>query len=238
MENQVLEKIKIVVLDDSLTAKEALSNIDFTTNNKQIVFDIQSENAEKVLEDVKEIHLKENELFSDPKTSKNQINISLKKLNSEIKVEAMKFLFSQENLLDSYAILNLYNFIKCYNTFADEFFESECIYINDVEEFLDTKYDLKEIFDKVTKDLCIYFLSILKSCDKINTDFDTMIVLPLLYQRLMFITDFPTLAVLLNKVQDIDLSKTFVVNNANAFLDSLSLNQIVKKELVSIIEGK
>ena len=158
-------------------------------------------------------------------------------MNGEIKLEAMKFLFTQEDLLDSYAILNLYNFIKCYNTFAEEFFESACIYVKDVEEFLDTKYELKDVFDKVTRDLCIYYLSVLKSCDKINTDFDTMIVLPLLYQRLLFITDFPTLAVLLNKVQDIDLSKTFVVNNANAFLDSLSLNQVVKKEIVSIIEG-
>ena len=237
MENQVLDKVETIILDDSLTAKEALSGIDFTSNDKQIVFDLRSENTEKVLEDVKEIHSKEIELFSNAETSKNQLNIVLKELNGEIKLEAMKFLFTQEDLLDSYAILNLYNFIKCYNTFAEEFFESACIYVKDVEEFLDTKYELKDVFDKVTRDLCIYYLSVLKSCDKINTDFDTMIVLPLLYQRLLFITDFPTLAVLLNKVQDIDLSKTFVVNNANAFLDSLSLNQVVKKEIVSIIEG-
>lgn len=235
MENQVLEKIETIELN-SISAKEALSNIDFSSNDKHIVFDFVDNNLEKVLEDLKEIHLKENELFANSETSNNQLNISLKKLDNEIKVEAMKYLFSQEDLIDSYALLNLYNFIKCYNTFSEDFFESSCVYINDVEEFLDTKYELKEIFDKITKDLCIYFLSVLKSCDKINTDFDTMIVLPLLYQRLLFITDFPTLAVLLNKVQDIDLSKTFIVNNANAFLDSLSLNQIVKKNLVSIIE--
>lgn len=224
------------IIDESTNLDEKLASIDFETNDNQVTFTIRCENKEKALKDIESIHKKELELFSDEKTNKNQLFISLKELNKDIKIEAMRFLFSQEDLIDSYAILNLYNFIKCYNTFSEDFFESKTTYINDVEEFLDTKYDLKPIFDKITKDLCVYYLSILKSCDKINTDFDAMIVIPLMYQRLLYVTNFSTLAVLLNKVNDIDLSKTFVVNNANAFLDSLSLNQVFKKQLVSIIE--
>lgn len=229
MENKMIE----IIIDDKNSFDEVMKNVEIS-KEQQIVLVLKTTNTDNTIENLKKIVEKENELFD--KDSTCQINISLKELESEIKTESMKFLFSQENLIDSYSILNLYNFIKSYNTFDDSYFESKAVYVNDIEEFLDIKYELKEIFDKTVKDLCIYYLSILKSCDKINTDFDEMIVIPIIYQRLLYVLDFSTMAVLLNKVQDIDLNKTYIVNNANAFLDSLSLKQIMKKEIVSIIE--
>lgn len=64
------------------------------------------------------------------------------------------FSFVFKNILDirnASLILNLLNLIRPYNTFDDEFFKSENIMFNDIEQFLDLKMTFSDEIEKLSR---------------------------------------------------------------------------------------
>ena len=56
-----------------------------------------------------------------------QTYTSIKKLSTNNKIIAIKHLLSNPDVIDSYMVLNLFNLIKGFNTFTDEYFKSDAI---------------------------------------------------------------------------------------------------------------
>lgn len=167
----------------------------------------------------------------------SQFNISIKSLNKEDKVKVLKHIMKNEDVVDSFVILNIFNFIKGFNTFDNSFFESKEVYVNDMEEYLDIKYELKDELNELMRKIAVYYLSVIKSCDKIDNSDERMVVIPLMIQRIFYICDFYSLSVILNKIKGINIDDTYVVNNAMSFINAWSYNQVVTKQVSIIMDN-
>lgn len=233
MENAL--ELKVVVLDDNVKAEDAIAQINLEENNN-IEFELVSTTYDKVVADINAINELQVNRLETPTTTNNVFNISLKKLDRELKIKVIAYLLEKDDLIDSYAVLNLYHLVKGGNTFEDEFFADRSIYLTEFTEHFDLKSALKPEIKEFTKKLCMWYLSVLKSCDKIEADEKDMVLMPLVFQRMLYITDICTMSTLLNRIKGINIDDTKVVNNANSYLDSLCNRQMWKRFMVDMIE--
>lgn len=165
-------------------------------------------------------------------------NIELKQISKDYKLDMFKMFLKRETVLNSKIILNIYNLIKTYNSFEDAFFVHPDVYFNTLEEYLDIRTDLMDDIKEFSKQLVFYYLSCLKSLHvtEADTAYNNMKPIPVVYQRILFIVDFFTLSKIMNKVGDINLSDLIYIQNATKYVDSLSLKQILCKEIADHIE--
>lgn len=201
------EKIKslkdIIVLQDK-------ENIICSFNN-----DIS---IEQLLKNLKYIYDLENQLDI------NNLQVQLKNLSLEKKVEAIKFALTYENLKDSLMLLNIFNLIKTYNTLDDSFFENQYIFISDIQELLDLKLEINDQLKQFTKQLSIYFISLFKSYNKISfTPLDIHIQLPNIYKYIILSTDLLTLSSIFSISQYFNTKQCIYIDNAMYYINELTL---------------
>ena len=103
-------------------------------------------------------NLENNEEFKDT------ILLQLKGLNKNLLIDAFKYSLSREPIM----ILNIINLIKIYNNLNDNFFQDENIYISSKADLLDIKKNLKPELKEFVKKVSIYFLSVIKSYNKVT----------------------------------------------------------------------
>lgn len=199
----------------NINSRESLQNIDLT--DTKLIFEEMS--VEESIECIKLIHEKELELHNS-KTN-FELSINFKALDFKTRLEILKYAITNLDLIDSSLILNIFNLVKGYNTFDDSFFESEEIMINNLEEFLDIKSGLKTELDELTKEIARYYISILKTAGV--TDFpanNLPKVMPFLYQRIFYISDFISLSNIIRKFTEV--TDLIYVENAESYLNALA----------------
>ena len=223
-----MEKVEIIVNSD-FDVVSALAELKQPT-----VFKFESISSDEAIVKIGEI-LKY-QVDNLGKDNVIETDISIKALSKEEKIAIIKHILTLDDVLDSYVILNIYNFIKGFNTFDSSYFYSPIVYVNDMEEYLDIKYELKEELSEFTKKVCVYYLSVLRSIDKIDNNDPKMVIIPLIIQRILMIADFYTLSVMLNKVKSINIDETYIVNNALAFVNTWAGNQVMSKELTTYMD--
>lgn len=153
---------------------------------------------------------------------KGNVMVDLKSCPTELKIEAIKYALTLDNLSDPLMILNILNLIKVYNTLDDEFFKLPDIYVNTVEELLDIKLALRDDLKEFSRKLSIYFLSIIKSYNKLTfTPADEHKDLPKLYEIIIMSTDFLTLSGIFSKATGISTDDLMYINNAYLYMNSL-----------------
>lgn len=165
----------------------------------------------KNLEQVKELY--ENDVIC---------MIDLKPLPVEDKAEIIKYAMSKEDLDDPLMIMNLYNFVKVYNTLEDSYFEAPDIYVNSVEELLDLKLAISKELKEFTRQISIYFMSLFKSYNKmVYTSADEHKPLPPLYNTIFTVSDFLTLSGIFAKTPEISTKDLVYIDNAQTVLAML-----------------
>jgi hypothetical protein len=164
-------------------------------------------------------------------------SIDIKELSYDDKLLFMKRVFIEKNLVNSSILLNIYTLIKSSNSLDDALFANENIYFNNIEEYLDIKFDLKADIIKFNKELIEYFIAVLKGVGIFESDGqDRCINIPLIYQRILFITDFYTLSRIMFKVAEIDFGIIPPALNATAILGTLSEKFSLGSELLKIFK--
>lgn len=166
---------------------------------------------------------------------KNPIMLNLKPLPLEEKTKIIKYVLTEgQSIEDPLMILNILNLVKVYNTLDDEYFKSEDVYVNSVEEFLDLKLAIANEIKEFTKKLCIYFLSIIKSYNKFSfTAADERFEIPSIYRLLIMSTDFITLAGIFSKCPVISTDELIYVNDAYNCMTSLISKSTVSTQLLN-----
>lgn len=167
--------------------------------------------------------------------------LDVKNLSFETKVEFFRYILSNEDVLDSVIILNIFNMVKCYNAFDDSYFSAESTFFKDFEEYLDIKTELREELDKFSKQLCIYYMAVLYSCGVTDDTADRDIIsMPLIYQRLLYIVDFVSMSNILNKTKNftINVDELPLIQNSCIYLESLSNRFLIGLNLMkSLIDA-
>ena len=159
----------------------------------------------------------EKELLKDQK--KVTVLVRLGGLSSEKLQKAFELALDDEELCDPLMTLNIYNMIRTYNTISDQFFESEDVYVSDIEQLLDIKLNLRDKLLEVSRKLCVFFLSLLKYSSKtVAMPTDTITHVPMLYQTLLRISDIFMLSELLIKCQDIKMEECVLVDESLKYL--------------------
>lgn len=165
---------------------------------------------------------------------------SIKNLKTEDKMKAILFAIgSADKMVDQWMTLNIYNLIKGYNTFADEYFEAEEIYFDSLVELMDVMGEFKDSkeYAELIRNVSVYYLSIIKTIGITSGNkLEQAIVLPLMYQRLLYMSDFISLSNILNKSKDIKESDLVVVNGSYAFLLELSKRFIISNTFMKTEE--
>ena len=176
--------------------------------------------TETLLNTVKVIYDYEKELFKN----KQKVNVIVhaKEFNIE-KLEAwFKMALEDEDICDPVMCLNLFTLIKGYNTLSEKFFSSEDVYVNSIEQLLDIKLDLKTQLNRISKNLAIYFVSIIKYANKLNiTLTDNPVKIKNIYHIFLCMGDILTLSGILNQCDDFKISDTVLIYDGMNYLMSI-----------------
>lgn len=174
------------------------------------------EDCKNYLDIVKEVY-KQQETNEDYK-----FLVDLKQANVEQKSEIIKYALTYKDLKDPLMLLNILNLIKVYNMLDDTYFNYPDIYVNSVEELLDLKLNISKDLKDFSRQLSVYFLSLIKSYNKTTfTPADEHIELPPIFASLILATDLLTLSGIFAKVNNINTDELTYIDNAYIFMSSL-----------------
>ena len=209
-------------------------------SNDSNVLDISFDGVEEitVANDINErnILIILNELYMYEVESQRSISLRLKNLPIELKSSILLHALERKNLVNSTIILNIFNLIKGYNTFEDDFFAHPDTIFNTLEEFLDIKIDLNRDLSMFSKELIIYYLSIMKCCGVTEYTNDMVLVdIPLIYQRVLSISDIVSLSSIFMKVPEINTNELLLVNDAYQYMAYLASNFTLANKLMEIL---
>lgn len=204
-------------------------HVSFTEDNSpkiKITDDINEDNLLYVLKEVFDYEIQEDK----PKNEK-AILLDLKGLDTDLLISAFRYSLTREDLKDLFMILNIINLIKVSaNTLSDSYFEDPNIYITDVEMLVDVKLELGNELNELTKKISIYFLSLIKSYNKVMyTQQDHHVKLPNLYSAIFLSSDFLSLAGIFSSSQPFNTNECMFIEEPFKYISSL-----LTKNLTSI----
>ena len=79
----------------------------------------------------------------ESKHSDVNVKLKMKGLDTKTLIDVFKFIFNNTGEIRNVSLINnVFLLIKTYNTFSEDFFLSDDVFINDIEQFLDVKLDL------------------------------------------------------------------------------------------------
>lgn len=190
------------------------NNLNLNTEDINIIFssDILLENFNIAIKNI----------FEYEKNNNVQYKFSFDNLSFDHRIALMEYAFNNFDLKNIQIIYNIINFIKSYNLFADDYFKSEYIIINSLEELLDFKLKLKDQINNYILELSKYYISLFKSVHKIEFNFlDNACDIPAAFLIIFQNFDFYTLSGILSKCSDFKISDCYLVKDAYAILTDL-----------------
>ena len=225
-----------------ITVEEKIQNLlnDIVKNankEEQIehVLVIEDADFEKLKNTLDEITEFESSWIESDDASSVIFSTSLKNISSNNKIKCILHAMENDNTVDQWMLLNLYNIIKGYNTFADEYFDAEEVYFNSLVELMDALAEIKEDdrYNAFLKNICVYYLSILKTVGITSgKKLESAEVLPLLYQRILFMSDFIAMSNIMNKSAAINTDELKVINGAYVYLLQLSQKFLISDQFM------
>lgn len=191
---------------------------DTRTINVQIMPDAKESVAKSLIDCYQEV-AKYNK--NNP-SEKATIMVNMKDAPVNIKAAIIKEVLKYEDLTDPLMLLNIYNLIKSYNSLDDSYFQSQDIYVNSIEELLDLKLALASDLKDFSRRLSIYFLSLIKSYNKlVFTPADEHVQMPQIYEALILSSDLLTMAGIFAKAPAISTDELMYIDNAYVYMTSL-----------------
>jgi hypothetical protein len=149
--------------------------------------------------------------------------IPCKHWSKEDKIKLFQYCLNNKNILQENIIVNLFNILKSYNTFTDEFFALESNWFSDLEEFFDIQIALQDDIKSFIKEFTKYYLglfvySIDTSSSLLYKDNEGKIpqdvAIPYTIYALFMRMDFLTIKHLINKYAlDISLKDCYIIYN-------------------------
>ena len=135
-------------------------------------------------------------------------------------------------------ILNIVNLLKIYNSLDDSFFENPDIYFSSLDDIVDTKLTLDEDLVNLTKQISIYFLSIIKSYNKIRfTQLDEYIELPNLFKLIFLSNDFLTIAGMFSVSLPFSTDECVIVKDSFKYISSMMIKNNIGMEFINSFFG-
>lgn len=166
--------------------------------------------------------LENNEKFKD------NILLKLKGLNTDLIEESIKYSLTREDLKDPLMILNIINLIKIYNNLNDNFFQDENIYISSKADLLDIKKNLKPELKEFVKKVSIYFLSVIKSYNKVTyTSLDTFEILPNIYRTIFLSSDFLTLSGIFSVSEPFNTEECVTIKDSFTYVSAFLTKNLI-----------
>ena len=167
-------------------------------------------------------NLENNEEFKDT------ILLQLKGLNKNLLIDAFKYSLSREDLKDPIMILNIINLIKIYNNLNDNFFQDENIYISSKADLLDIKKNLKPELKEFVMKVSIYFLSVIKSYNKVTyTSLDTFEILPNIYRTIFLSSDFLTLSGIFSVSEPFNTEECVIIKDSFTYVSAFLTKNLI-----------
>ena len=165
--------------------------------------------------------------------------LNLKNLTIENKVSAFKYALTRNDIIDARMILNLFNLVKIYNTLDDSYFESDDIFVNNIEELLDIKLELQSELKVFAKTISIYFISLFKSYNKVTyTPLDEHMELPRMYSIMFMSSDLLTLSGIFSISESFSTEDCKYIDGAFVYLkDLISKSSLGNDLIMKFMEG-
>ena len=180
---------------------------------------IINDNRVKVLDSIDESELLS---FLDIATVDQNLLIDCKDLSKDKLCVVFKYAMKHDDRSSPLITLNLFNLLKTYNDLEDSFFNNADIYFNQIIDMVDIKIDLDNETQEFLKSFGIYFLSLIKSYNKITySPIEVVKQLPLLYQVLFSMMDFATAAGIFSRISELDVKECVQIENAHQFLNMM-----------------
>ncbi len=166
--------------------------------------------------------------------------IDIRSLPTEQKIEAFKIALSNEDLIDSLFILNIYNLIKGSNTFSEGYFASESVFFTNIVEFLDVKRAIKQELSEFVRKLCVWYLSIISSCGvTAETARKDVVSIPFIHQRILYISNFVSMSNVIQGLgEPISTDELYNVQNPFAYLSTFAKNFLVGVSFLATLDEK
>lgn len=186
--------------------------------------DISEEDTIEALKSIFDWELAIGDFKVDDKdfTGRPVVNLSLKGINYPALREAFRYSFNRIDMRNPFMLMNVFNFIKTYNTLTDKFLKSPEVFLNDLEQSTDLKIELKSEIIELKKKTSIYFLSTLKSYNKLEyTDKDNYPVLPNMFKAFFNSSDLLTLCGIFADSPTFDTKELVKVHNAFEYVTSM-----------------
>ena len=178
-----------------------------------------NDNRVKVLDSINESELLS---FLDIATLDQNLLIDCKDLSKDKLCVVFKYAMKHDDRSSPLITLNLFNLLKTYNDLEDSFFNNVDIYFNQIIDMVDIKIDLDNETQEFLKSFGIYFLSLIKSYNKITySPIEVVKQLPLLYQVLFSMMDFATAAGIFSRISELDVKECVQIENAHQFLNMM-----------------
>ena len=209
------DKKEIIIPDFSFVKleKEDLENmVKYTyTPNKDIT-------EEELLKFLEEIYKFENNIND----TSIFVYLNLRGLNIDLLIEAFRYSMNREDLKNPVMILNIVNLLKIYNSLDDSFFDSDDNYFTVIDDMIDAKLLLSSELQELTKKVSLYFLSVIKSYNKVRfTQLDEYIELPNLFKAMFLTSDFLTISGMFSVSEPFSTDECVIVKDSFKYISSM-----------------
>ena len=145
--------------------------------------------------------------------------LDLKELPYEQKVAFAKYCMSLDSLVNASALVNI-AFLIYGAKIEDEVFAQEQIWFNNLEEYVDAKYDLKAEITAYGQQILLYYMAALKSYSVILPD--GKVDIPSSYKAVLMTSHIRDISKLMNKFT-IDTANVPLVYDADKVVDAFMI---------------
>lgn len=168
----------------------------------------------------------------------NNINIkfNFKFIDFSLKKDIIKYFLINKNIINKNIIHNILLLIKSHNTLSDNFFKSNDIYYNSLDELLNIKLDMTDDILEFKKYIISLFFSMLKSLNKFKfSPLDFCVKFSAFDECIFNELDFLTLSSLISNIDySYDFNQCPYLYDAEIYFSQLVVNHM---QTVCLIEN-
>lgn len=158
---------------------------------------------------------------------KKDVFVDVSELDYYDKKEFIRFLLSQNGMLNNQVIINLSLLLKKNKSLTKDMFQREDIFFNDYIELLDVKQDLRKELNELRKDIISIYYSAVKSISILNQE-ESYDVCNLKF-LLMFLLNMEDISVISQLVENVESKDIIYITNGQKIVDQILENSGYKK---------
>ena len=161
--------------------------------------------------------------------------VLIKDMPNEDKIRFLRYVLTYDGLINASLLTNV-TFLIYGKNIEDEVFADERIVFNNLEEYVDAKYDLKAEIDEYAKNILKFYFAALKSYGLILND--GKIDIPGSYKAILQVSETADISKLMNKYS-FDTKDVPLVFDAETIVNSFRIMEspIIKDFMDSVMES-